>query len=136
MRNCSARVSPLSGLKRKSDFGAVRSVDDPGCVKTRWAKDAQNCFLNCLLPKEVASTIDSHIDEIEMEVLHASWTSEFSHSLDPLQTSIDLDQKEHAALCFQCNYDCWTGSEFIGMQSSGDRNATLYAKRKHRAVVS
>jgi hypothetical protein len=32
-------------------------------------------------PKEVASTIDSHIDEIEMEILHASWTSEFSHSL-------------------------------------------------------
>jgi hypothetical protein len=32
MRNCSARVSPLSGLKRKSDFGAVRSVDDPGRV--------------------------------------------------------------------------------------------------------
>jgi hypothetical protein len=44
-------------------------------------KDAQNCFLNCFLPKEIASTIDSHIDEIEMEVLHANWTSEFSHSL-------------------------------------------------------
>jgi len=28
------------------------------------AKDAQNCFLNCLLPKEVARTIDFHIDEI------------------------------------------------------------------------
>jgi hypothetical protein len=62
------------------------SVVDPGCVKTRLAKDAQNCFLNCLLPKEVASTIDSHIDEIEMEVLHASWTSEFSHNLDPKRT--------------------------------------------------
>jgi hypothetical protein len=44
-------------------------------------RHAQNSFLNCLLPKEIASTIDSHIDEIEMEVLHASWTSEFSHSL-------------------------------------------------------
>ena len=53
--------------------------------KRACAKNAQNCFLNCLLPKEVASTIDSHIDEIEMEVLHASWTSEFSHSLDPSQ---------------------------------------------------
>jgi hypothetical protein len=49
--------------------------------KRAWEKDAQNSFLNCLLPKEIASTIDSHIGEIEMEVLHASWTSEFSHSL-------------------------------------------------------
>jgi hypothetical protein len=54
---------------------------------TLGAKDAQNCFLNCLLPKEVASTIDFQIDEIEMEVLHASWTSEFSHSLDPKRPS-------------------------------------------------
>src|SRR5258708_39312826 len=49
----------------------------------------QNCFLNCLPPKEVASTIDSHIDEIEMEVLHASSASEFSHSLNPTETSAD-----------------------------------------------
>jgi hypothetical protein len=26
---------PLSGVKRKSEFGAVRSAFDPGCVKTR-----------------------------------------------------------------------------------------------------
>ena len=26
--------------------------------KRAWVKDAQNCFLNCLLPKEVVSTID------------------------------------------------------------------------------
>jgi hypothetical protein len=38
-------------------------------------------FSIAFFPKEVVSTIDSHIDEIEMEVLHASWTSEFSHSL-------------------------------------------------------
>lgn len=25
--------------------------------------------------------VDSHIDEIEIKVLHASWASEFSHSL-------------------------------------------------------
>ena len=43
-------------------------------------------FSNCLLPKEVAIIINSQIDEIEMEVLHASWPSEFSHSLDPIQT--------------------------------------------------
>jgi hypothetical protein len=30
----------------------------PGCVKTRLSpKDAQNCFLNCLLLREVASAI-------------------------------------------------------------------------------
>src|SRR5258705_9014866 len=27
-------LSPLSGVKRKSDFWAVRSAFDPGCVKT------------------------------------------------------------------------------------------------------
>ena len=50
------------------------------------ATDAQNCFLNCLLPKEAASAIDSDIDEIEMEILRASCGSEFSHSLDPTRT--------------------------------------------------
>jgi hypothetical protein len=45
------------------------------------AKDAQNGFLNCLLPTEVASAIGFRIDEIETEILHASWASEFSHSL-------------------------------------------------------
>jgi hypothetical protein len=28
-------LSPLSGEQRKSNFGAARSVDDPGCVKTQ-----------------------------------------------------------------------------------------------------
>jgi hypothetical protein len=64
------------------------SAFDPGCVKRAWAKDAQNCFLNCLLPKAVTSTIDSYIDKIEMEVLHASWASEFSHGLDPKRTLV------------------------------------------------
>jgi hypothetical protein len=36
------------------------------------AKEAQNCFLNCLLPTEVASAIGFRIDEIETEILHAS----------------------------------------------------------------
>jgi hypothetical protein len=45
------------------------------------AKDAQNGFLNCLLPTEVASAIGFRIDEIETEILHASWALEFSHSL-------------------------------------------------------
>src|SRR5947207_14545524 len=27
-------LSPLSGVKRKLDFGAVRAAFDPGCVKT------------------------------------------------------------------------------------------------------
>jgi hypothetical protein len=31
-------LSPVSGVKRKLDFGAVRSVDDPGCVKTQKPK--------------------------------------------------------------------------------------------------
>src|SRR6266404_723508 len=38
-------LSPLSGVKRKLDFGAVRSAFDPGCVKRARAKNAQNCFL-------------------------------------------------------------------------------------------
>jgi hypothetical protein len=36
------------------------------------AKDAQNCFLNCLLPTEAASAIGFRIDEIETEILHVS----------------------------------------------------------------
>ena len=31
-------LSPLSGDERTLDFGAVRSVDDPGCVKTQKSK--------------------------------------------------------------------------------------------------
>jgi hypothetical protein len=29
-----SELSPLSGVKRKLDFGAVRAAFDPGCVKT------------------------------------------------------------------------------------------------------
>jgi hypothetical protein len=32
--------------------------------------------------------------------------------------------------------DCLICSEFIGMQSSGGGNATLYSKRKHRAALT
>jgi len=66
-------------------------------VKTRLGEGCAEFFLNCLLPKEVASTIDFHIDEIEMEVLHASWTSEFSHSMDPERTS-PFEAKTHRGL--------------------------------------
>jgi hypothetical protein len=33
-----ADLSPLLGEERKLDFGAARSVDDPGCVKTQKSK--------------------------------------------------------------------------------------------------
>ena len=33
-----SELSPLSGEERKLDFEAVRSVDDPGCVKTQKSK--------------------------------------------------------------------------------------------------
>jgi hypothetical protein len=81
-----SELSPLSDVERKLDFGVVRSVDDPGCVKTRLGEGCAELFSQLSSSAEVASTIDSHIDEIEMEVLHASWTSEFSHSLDPQRT--------------------------------------------------
>jgi hypothetical protein len=42
------------------------------CENVHEAKDAQNCFLNCLLSTQAASTIGFYIDEIEMEILHAS----------------------------------------------------------------
>jgi len=35
----------------------------------------------------VASVVGFQIDGIEAEFLHANWTSEFSHSLDPNRTS-------------------------------------------------
>jgi hypothetical protein len=37
-----------------------------------WAKDAQNCFLNRLLPTWADSAIGFYIDEIEIEILRAS----------------------------------------------------------------
>jgi len=38
-------------------------------------------FSIAFLPTEAASAIGFYIDEIEMEILHASWAWEFSHSL-------------------------------------------------------
>jgi hypothetical protein len=37
-------LSPLSGAKRKSDFGAVRSAFDPGCVKTCRSQECAELF--------------------------------------------------------------------------------------------
>ena len=70
---------------RRLAVGAPRGAPIPVWVEAVWkhaqAKDAQNGFLNCLLPTEVASAIGFRIDEIETEILHASWALEFSHSL-------------------------------------------------------
>src|SRR6266849_10394310 len=59
-----------------------------GCVAS--GHIAQNCFLNCLLPAEASSAIGFYIDEIEMEILRASRTSEFSHNLCREPTSVRL----------------------------------------------
>jgi hypothetical protein len=45
-------------------------------------KFACDCFLNCLLPTEAAGAFGFCIDQIETEILHASWASEFSHGLE------------------------------------------------------
>src|SRR6476469_5381660 len=37
-------LSPLSGEQRKLDFGAARSVDDPGCVKTCTSQECAELF--------------------------------------------------------------------------------------------
>src|SRR5258707_6239181 len=37
-------LSPLLGEERKSSFGAVRSVDDPGCVKTCTSRECAELF--------------------------------------------------------------------------------------------
>jgi hypothetical protein len=39
-----ADLSPLLGEERKSDLRAVRSVDDPGCVKTRTSRECEELF--------------------------------------------------------------------------------------------
>src|SRR6266404_9623873 len=80
-------LSPLSGVKRKVDFGAVRAAFDPGCVKRARAKNAQNCFLYRLLLVVVASTFGFLIDGIETEFLRADCTSEFSRGQDPYRKS-------------------------------------------------
>jgi hypothetical protein len=57
-------LSPLSGVKRKLDFGAVRSAFDLGCVKT-CAQSAQNCFLYCLVPTTIAALLFFKMIEVE-----------------------------------------------------------------------
>src|SRR6266404_6476035 len=37
-------LSPLSGVKRKLDFGAVRAAFDPGCVKTCTSQECAELF--------------------------------------------------------------------------------------------
>src|SRR5882762_9599350 len=37
-------LSPLSGVKRTLDFGAVRSASDPGCVKTCTSRECAELF--------------------------------------------------------------------------------------------
>jgi hypothetical protein len=66
-----------------SKLRAIRSVEKEksSSGSHRRMKKRENCFLNCLLPTEAASAIGFYIDEIEMEILHTSWASEFSHSL-------------------------------------------------------
>jgi hypothetical protein len=64
-----ADLSPLLGEERKSDFGAVRSVDDLGCVKTQKFK--------ARAPKTVLN---------EKLLLSRLVAFAFSHSLDLKQT--------------------------------------------------
>jgi hypothetical protein len=85
-------LSPLSKVERKLDFGAVRSPFDPACVKTHLGEGCAELFSQ--LPSSERSC--QHIDEIEMEVLHASWASEFSHSLDPKRTVFSIRARNRA----------------------------------------
>jgi hypothetical protein len=59
---------------------------DPGCVKTRLREGCAELFSQLPYSERSCQHNPFHIDEIEMEVLHASWTSDFSHSLDPKRT--------------------------------------------------
>ena len=57
-------LSPLSGVERKLDFGDVRAVDDPGCVKTCAHEKHAELFSplswkDCMKPARVA------IEELE-----------------------------------------------------------------------
>jgi hypothetical protein len=53
----------------------------PGRVKTRLGEGSAELFSQLPSSERSCQYNDSHIDEIEMEVVQASWTSEFSHSL-------------------------------------------------------
>jgi predicted TIM-barrel fold metal-dependent hydrolase len=48
-------LSPLSGVKRKLDFGGVRAAFDPGCVKAA----RQACFIH-LLRLVLSGALDRH----------------------------------------------------------------------------
>src|SRR5258706_8615746 len=77
------------GRSGKHMLGSSFSGFDPGCVKTCASLGCPESFLICLLPTEVASAISFYSHEIEMEILRASWASEFSHSLDQRPTRPD-----------------------------------------------
>jgi hypothetical protein len=50
-------LSPLSGDERKSNFGAVRSVDDPACVKTRLSQERAELFSQLPSPQRSGGAI-------------------------------------------------------------------------------
>ena len=77
-----------SGTKQTSRHKVATSVFDRGCVKTRPSRGRSELFPNCLPSAASTSAISFRNDEIEMEILHASSASEFSHSLDPERTFV------------------------------------------------
>jgi hypothetical protein len=81
IQQIASNVEIIGRLVQFAQFRRLMSELGPGCVKRARAKDAQNCFLNCLLPTEAASATGFYIDEIEIEILRAGLAWEFSHSL-------------------------------------------------------
>jgi hypothetical protein len=80
-------LSPLSGVKRKSDFGAVASAFDLGCVKTCAHEKCAELF-------SLLSCPDNHhqrfcffkMIEVKTKFPFANSISEFSRSQDPSRT--------------------------------------------------
>src|SRR5204863_9147772 len=76
-------LSPLSGVKRKSNFGAAKSVDDPGCVKTRLSQRRAELFSQLPSPNRscqcnwFSTTTKSSrkfYAQVQRRSFHTAWT--------------------------------------------------------------
>jgi hypothetical protein len=70
-----ARLSlecPFTGVDPKSLMYGQTNANDPGCVKTSMSDECEELLSQLRLQKEIASTNDFQIDEIQTEFLRST----------------------------------------------------------------
>src|SRR6266446_7823101 len=85
-------LSPLSGVKRKLDFGAVRAAFDLGCVKTCAHEKCAELF-------SLLSCPDNRRQRFWYNV--ATTCHVLQHAKSPLRVALAVGQREHRELATQ-----------------------------------